>query len=508
MFSLRTTKTKSGATAVQVVEYRDGKTIVHKHIGSTQDLSCLPLLFQVGHQWMEKATGQLNLFSSQAIFGSDSQPPVAVLTKHLKAVKSCPRLFYEIFSWASDYLGLSGLATNPTSLKDLFLDLVLMRLINPGSKMEAIELLQELFGIVYHRSDVYRKLVALADLKLVVEEVIVNFAKQHLQFTFTLVFYDVTTLYFESFKEDLDLKRYGFSKDNKFNQPQLVIGLVVNESGFPIAYQIFPGNTFEGHTIIPVILDLKQKYQIQNLTVVADAAMISNQNITKLTEFKLDYIVGARLGNIRHNSIGEISRALNQKDGGTFRLSTIKGDLVCSFSKTRYAKDKHDTEKQFEKATLSLKNPSKATKRLKFLKVKGATSSLNQKLLEKTTLLWGIKGYYTNTKLSDLEAIKHYQNLWHVEHSFRLTKSDLKTRPIFMHNTKTIQAHILICFAALALAKLIELKTKLSLKKVVKTLLKVQDITLLDGLTGKTIIVKSELGTDVENILKNLGFPY
>jgi len=336
----------------------------------------------------------------------------------------------------------------------------------------------------------------------------VAFAQRHFQFTFTLIFYDVTTLYFESFVDDDDLRQRGFSKDNKFNQPQLVIGLIVNETGFPIAYQVFPGNTFEGHTIIPIILDLKQKYQIQTLTVVADAAMISDENVAKLTTSQLHYIVGARMGNIRQTLIAKISRTLHHEDGKTMRLKTAKGDLICSFSKTRYAKDKHDTEKQLERAAYYLNHPARAIKRLKFLSLTSRQPTLNQKLLAKTRLLWGIKGYYTNTQLSDQEVITQYQNLWRVEQSFRLTKSDLKARPIFVQKTKTIQAHILVCFVALAAAKVIELKTHVSLKKVVKILSKIQDITLLDTLTGKTFILRSQLNADVKNILKKLGFPY
>lgn len=493
---------------MQVVEYKDGQTIVHKHIASTHHLSELPDLFQAGHQWIEQTTGQRNLFSSNTNPDKHTQHPTVLLTKHLQAVCSQPLLIYQVFSFLSDRLGLNSLSRTHPSLGRLLLDLALMRLVNPGSKLEAIESLQDLFGITYRRSDVYRKLVSLGSLKPDVEETLVAFAKRHLRFNFTMVFYDVTTLYFESFQDDDDLKRRGFSKDNKFNQPQLVIGLVVNETGFPITHHIFPGNTFEGHTILPIILDLKQKHRIQTLTVVADAAMISDENVAKLTGSKLDYIVGARIGNLRQTLIAEISRSLNQEDGKTMRLSTVKGELICSFSETRFAKDRHDTEKQLERAAYYLKHPTKAVKRLKFLSIISKRPTLNQKLLAKTKLLWGIKGYYTNTQLSDQEVITQYQNLWHVEQSFRLTKSDLKARPIFMQRTKTIQAHILICFVALAVAKVIELKTQLSLKKVVKTLGKVQDITLLDTLTGKTVILRSQLNANVENILKNLGFPY
>lgn len=508
MYSLRTTKTKSGATAVQVVEYRDGQTIVHKHVASTHNLSELPFLFQAGHQWIEQTTGQLNLFLSPQTSDNQNPPPTVLLARHLQAVRFQPNLLRQVFSSLWSQMRFDSLADLYPTLLPLLSDLTLMRLVKPSSKREALATLTDWFGITYRRSDVYRKLAAMANLQPAVERLMIEYAKTHLQFNFTLVFYDVTTLYFESFEEDTELKQYGFSKDNRSNQPQLIIGLVVNDTGFPIGYHIFAGNTFEGHTLLPVLLALKQKYEIRDLTVVADAAMISDRNVTRLKEAGLKYIVGARMGNLRRNLITQISQTLNQEDGKTLRLKTSRGNLICGFSKSRYTKDKHDTEKQIEKANYYLHQPSKAVKKLKFLTIRSKNPTLNQKLIAKTRELWGIKGYYTNTDLSDQAVIDQYRNLWHVEQSFRLTKSDLKARPIYVQKTKTIQAHLLICFMALAIAKIIEEKTHLSLKKAINLLLKVQDITIEDTRIGTKFNLKSQLSGEVENILQRLGFTY
>ena len=181
-------------------------------------------------------------------------------------------------------------------------------------------------------------------------------AKKEFAFDFSLVFYDVTTLYFESFEED-ELRQCGFSKDNKFNQPQIVLGLLVNVEGFPLGYQIFEGKKFEGHTLIPIILKFKRKHKIEKLTVVADAAMISDENIKALTKAGLDYIVGARVAKLSLKDIEGVNKKLFGYDGLTMRMQTKYGDLICEFSQKRYAKDKQEMEKQIARAEKYLKNP-------------------------------------------------------------------------------------------------------------------------------------------------------
>jgi transposase len=160
-----------------------------------------------------------------------------------------------------------------------------------------LELLEQFFGISHSRKTYYRIAPACIELKQIVEQKVVDFAKEHYSFDFDIVFYDVTTLYFETFEED-ELRKNGFSKDNKSQQPQILVALVVTKEGFPIAYEIFSGNTFEGHTLIPVIKDFIDRNKINTFTVVADAAMISSENIAQLTQHGLNYIVGARMGNL------------------------------------------------------------------------------------------------------------------------------------------------------------------------------------------------------------------
>lgn len=492
---IRTTKTSSGATAVQVVQYNHRKTAIVKHIGSTHNLKEASLLKKAAREWINKRTGQLSLPSIKK-----EKSKVFQIDK-CRYLGSRHTFTYEIISKIFKLFNLDKVCSNPS-----FLDLVLMRIVEPSSKSYSLKLLDKYFGIKYSQTKIYRQIPTFVLLKDNVENRVVNFARKNLGFDFTLVFYDVTTLYFESFK-DGELKKPGFSKDNKFNQPQVLIGLVVNHDGFPISYQVFEGNKFEGHTLIPSILSIKQRHNIKKFTVVADAAMISLDNINNLLNHNLSYIVGARLGNLKPDLIKEISSKLNRVNGSTMRVKTKHGWLICSFTNKRYYKNKNDMRKQIKKAQYVLQNPSTAIKRCKYVKSNNKRYSIHQELIKKTKLLLGIKGYCTNLgKMANDEIIKHYHNLWNVEKSFRIAKTDLKIRPIYHWKSKTIQAHILICFTALAVCKYMEIKTGKSTKKIVNILQSVTDARLLNTLTKEEIILRSEITKEVKQLLNSLSY--
>ena len=181
------------------------------------------------------------------------------------------------------------------------------------------------------------------NLKIDAEKVAVNYARKNLSFDFSLVFFDVTTLYFETFKEDKDnFRKPGFSKDGKHQQPQVLVGLVVTKEGFPISIESFEGNTFEGHTMLPVILNLKKKYNIENLTIVADVGMLSFNNMEVLQKHNFSYVVGARIGGIKENIIKNVSEEINKQENYIVEAKTKYGRLLVDYSKKRASKDKSD----------------------------------------------------------------------------------------------------------------------------------------------------------------------
>lgn len=498
MYYIRVTDTASKAKAVQVVRYENRKLIVEAHLGSAHNEKEQIALKKAAQAWIEKALSQRSLF-----------PESQVKLINLVPFDQCRYLgirylfSYEVLT--KIYTSFGWTMIN----QDLLKDLIIIRILEPASKLRSLKLLDQYFGLAHKRSQFYRLLPEFVKQKEAVETQTILFAQKHLGFDFSLVFYDVTTLYFESFDSD-DLRKPGFSKDNKVNQPQVVIGLIVNSKGFPISYEIFEGNKFEGHTLLPVITAFRKKQKIDSLTVVADAAMISLDNIQALKLNNLSYIVGARLGNLPKAVFKEIKQTLKKTDGESIRLKTEYGDLICQFSQKRYQKNKREMEKQLTKAKNLIKQPQ-SFKRTKFLKSEDRSHwQLNQELITKTKDLLGIKGYYANLdqNISNQTIINQYHQLWQIEQAFRMAKNDLEVRPIYHFKEEAIKAHLLICFMALVIGKYLEITTGKSIRQIIDLLLSVTDARIFNRLTNQEFTMRSELNQDLKEILRQLNLSY
>ena len=285
---------------------------------------------------------------------------------------------------------------------------------------------------------------------------------------------------------------------------------MVTREGFPIAYSIFFGNTFEGHTILPVVNSFIEKHAVKEFTVVADAAMISTTNIQELLSNNINYIVGAKLGNLSNELIDRIDRSIIREDGKSIRLKSEYGYLICDYSSLRYRKDKYEMEKQIEKAKVIIETPSKS-KKVKFIKTTGEQIELNQALIEKSKKLLGIKGYYTNLEeniANNQTIIGRYHELYKVEQAFRISKHDLQTRPIFHFKEEPINLHILICFMALVVSKHIELATGDSIRKFLTECNKVADARMLNKITNKETRIRTKLNDKILGYLKSLNLPH
>lgn len=369
----------------------------------------------------------------------------------------------------------------------------MIRLLEPASKIKSIALLGKYFGISYSKTTAFRELAKLTALKEEVIKAVISYAQTNLHFDFSLVFYEVTTLYYETFTEDEGdegLRKPGFSKDNKSNQPQILIGLLVNRDGFPLYYDIFKGNTFEGKTIIPVILEIKEKYHISSFTVVADAAMLSSENLSQLNALGIGYIVGGRTGQLNLSQVQTVAECLNKTDHKILR----EGETIYEYSLKRATKDKVDNDKQFQKALYLMSHPGKVFKKSTFLTGSGKKPfRLNEALIEKHRRLEGIKAYRSNiTHIPDKLLVDRYHDLWKVEQAFRISKSDLQARPIYHRRRESIECHILIVFVALCMGKIIELTQGRSLQRVVSELKDKWTVTLHDEISGNTLDVMLE----------------
>jgi len=497
---VRTTKTASGSTAVQVVIRHHHQTEIVKHIGSARDKEQLEALITLAHQFIREADNTQPLFPE--LFPHEKQQHL-ISVDHMDFIKAYHLFAYEFLSFFYEWNGFHRIGNS------VLKDFAIMRLIEPASKETTRELLKEYFHITCSNNRLYPGLRSLLKQKDQIEQAAVSYAKKHLSFDFSLVFYDVTTLYFETFKADEDstdekgnntvgLRKNGFGKEHKPGQPQILVGLVVNRDGYPIGVELFSGKTFEGHTIIPVIKKLQKKYAIETLTIVADAGMLSLKNIEEIRKAQLFYIVGARLGSISKEILSEISTQLKKTEDIYYTTGTEQGTLICNYSDKRAAKDKSDRKKQMEKAQYQINNPGKVKRKARFVvEETKAVLKLNEDLIAQDELREGIKGYYTNLTLTEKltadDIISRYKDLWHVEKSFRIAKSDLEARPVFHHQRESIEAHILIIFVSLCLAKSIELLSKLSIKQVKKHVWPVQDIEFIDTITNKKFIKRMSI---------------
>jgi transposase len=410
--------------------------------------------------------------------------------------------FYNLINTIQDKIRFNDL---PVLLNDL----VAIRIFEPASKLRSLELMEQFFGVKHSRKTYYKIAPKCLELKESVEQNVIAFAKENYAFQFDIVFYDVTTLYFEAFEED-ELRKNGFSKDNKSQQPQILIALLVSKEGFPVAYEVFSGNTFEGHTIIPVVKQFIEANKVKEFTVVADAAMISTENVKQLIQNNINYIVGARLGNIPSGLLENIDKNISREDCKSIRIKTANGYLICSYSSVRYRKDLFEMNKQIEKAKQIVEKPSKG-KKLKFTKTNNHQLEINEELIEKTKKLLGIKGYYTNLEASVADnkmIIERYHELYKIEQAFRISKSDLQTRPIFHFKEQPIKLHILICFMALVISKHIELKAGVSVRKFLDESKKIVDGQILNEMTNKIITVKAEPTQKMKDIMQRLIPPH
>jgi len=497
--TIRKTMTASGATAVQVVRNEGKQRIVVKHIGSAHDGSTLAELLVEAERYAEAHRIQPSLFAPSLESSVSTTLAQATLVKvtHCfarEALLACARL--------------CGLG----SLPELYLDLALMRIIEPASKLRTVEQLKQHFDVCYAQRTVYRQLPKLLSYQVSIEDAAIETARADFGESFNLVLYDVTTLYFESFKE-YDLQRPGFSKDNKPQQPQIMIGLLTTRSGFPVMHEVFEGNTFEGHTMLEVVRRFQQRFGQAKPIIVADAAMLSKANMQTLEAQGYDYIVAARLANTANAFINQIDAELPRTDNAIKRFHYAYTDnnvaIVCEFSTTRYKKDKREFDKQVKRARelLERNEPGRRAKFIKKSDQKDKPFTFDTELKAKSEKLLGIKGYVTNIapdKLRDADVVAYYKDLWHVEQAFRMSKSDLRARPIFHHTQEAIKAHVLICFVALMMGKYLEIKTGMSLKRIRDELWKIHEAHIRDERTGEIHVMRMDIRNSANKSLIDL----
>lgn len=451
---VRKKKNKSGTTSVQIIDKSSGSYQVARTIGSSRHLNEIERLVQKAHAFLHPAdTDQQVLFSSLLSDDAAVENFVeGVLNAHVRIIG--PEL---IFGTLFERIGFGAIQGA------LFRHLVVARLAHPTSKLKTVDYLYRSQSIITNDDAIYRFLDTLTKThKATAERIAFEHTKKTLG-TISVVFYDMTTLYFEAEDED-DLRKIGYSKDGKFQCPQIMIGLLVGEGGYPIGYDIFEGNTFEGHTLIKTLSTIAEKYGLGKPVVVADAAMLSKKNVEELQKNMYTFIVGGRIKNENDAVQHAILAQSTQKDGASCEVIREDGTrLIVTYSDKRAKKDKHNRERGVEKLKKRVAS-GKLTKAQitnrgynKFLILEGDVSVTidDAKVVEDER--WdGLKGYVTNTALSREKITEHYGHLWQIEKAFRISKTDLRVRPIFHYKRRRIEAHLCIAFVAYSIWKELE----------------------------------------------------
>jgi len=461
---------RSGSFSIQIISKRKGRSKVVKTIGCATMWHEIEELEKIAKQEIKNLRGQEELFISE-----QDRTVVEAFNKlrnsNIRTIG--PEL---IFGQIYDFIGFN------TIKEELFRHLVIARLSFPLSKLKTVEYLYRYQGVHIEINSVYRFLDKLNNkLKEQVEQIVFNHTKKVSGGNIGVVFYDMTTLYFEASDED-DLRKTGFSKDGKHQNPQIFLGLLVAAGGYVIGYDIYEGNTYEGDTLIPFIENIGKKFKLDKPVVIADSGLLSRKNIEALESKGYEYILGARIKNEKENIKQQIVDHY-YADGDILCIPKDNNRrLIVSFSLKRAKKDAYNRKRGLKRLEKRIKTGKLTKSNInnrgynKFLKLEGEINiGIDYSKIEQDIYWDGLKGYVTNTKLENYKIIENYNDLWHIERAFRMSKTDLRIRPIYHRLKDRIEAHICISFAAYSIYK--ELERVLYLEKSTLSVKKAAELT-------------------------------
>jgi hypothetical protein len=498
---VRTVRTASGATAVQVVwSYRRGSRAI-EHIGSAHDDAELELLKAAARQRLAAGQGELPLGPGFASGGAGGPLPIT---------SSRAGHLLEALGRGYDVLGLGQAAGGD----EVFRQLVLARIIEPASKLDSLRVLDEAGIAPPSYATLKRRLPAYA--KESWRQRLSEACAAHARLgPASLVLYDVSTLYFETDAGD-GFREPGFSKERRL-EPQITIGLLADAAGFPLMLNAFEGNKAETRTILPAIEAFMTAHQLPDVTIVADAGMISDANRKDIEAAGLSYVLGAKIPFIPY-VIAQWRREHPGQDIPDGQIFTqprpaAKDDrrdqvIYYQYKADRARRTLRGIDEQVAKAEKAVAGKA-PVKRNRFIQLDGAAKSVNRDLEAKTRALAGIKGYHTNlqacpdgTPVTAEFVIGAYHQLWQIEKAFRMSKHDLQARPIYHRKRDSIEAHLAIVFAALAVSRWIEHQTGWSIRKFVRTTRRYRTIEIQAG--TQTITAADPLPADLRQALDQI----
>lgn len=537
---MRKVRTASGAVAVQVVGKHRGQRTILAHVGSAHTDAQLGILLERARRIAAEDQGVLDIevaARTQSVDGiadwragqliAATTRPKGAPAPPGRTTSTHSRLLYDVLAAVYVWLGFDEVDDA------VFRDLVIARIVEPTSKVDAARVLADLGADTVSYRTIQRHLMKVNTGKY--RDAIAGKCFTHAadRGGLSLLLYDVTTLYFEAENED-DLRKVGYSKERRID-PQIVVGLLVDRTGFPLEIGCFEGNTAETTTLVPIITAFAERHDLTDtpMVVAADAGMLSASNLSALDETGLGFIVGSRSvkapidlashfhwngdvftdGQIidtvtpRHanstvNDIAHRAEPVWNPDDhqGAWRA-------IWAYSAKRARRDQKTLYAQETRARAVIAG-ERAAKATRFVKTRAGDRILDEASLARAQSLVGLKGYVTNiptTVMAAGEVIGKYHDLWHVERSFRMSKSDLRARPMFHRTRDAIEAHLTIVFTALAVAHAIQERTGLAIANVIKQLRPLRSATIV--INGATETFPPEVPAPQRKIMASLGIP-
>jgi hypothetical protein len=533
-------RTASGATAVQIAESVRGRRRIIAHVGSAHTDAELGLLLQRARKLLDDpAQGELDLgvepmavqasligpaVGDAVLFGEEASPArERRVVAAPRVVATASRVLYDVLAGVFTRLGFDALGD------EVFRDLVIARLVEPTSILDTPRVLTDL-GRTPASEKTMRRTLTRAH-QGTYRDKIAAWCFEHATTSgdVSLVLYDVTTLYFEAERED-ELRKVGYSKERRVD-PQIVVGLLVDRGGFPLEIGCFEGNKAETATIVPIVKQFADRHDLADMVIVADAGMLSASNLRELDEANLRFIVGSRVtkapidlashfhwhgdafadGQIidtitpRTGRHRENDQALRAEPVWDPQLHARSWRAVWAYSAKRAARDNRTLTAQENRARAVI-DGEKAARTPRFVKTTGDGHILDQAALDRARRLVGLKGYVTNIPAPVMpagEVIGSYHDLWRVEQSFRMSKTDLAARPMFVRTRDAIEAHLTIVFTALAVARTVQDRTGMAVRNVIRQLRPLRSATI--AINGTTATLPPQIDTDRQAIIDALA---
>lgn len=520
MAFVRRVRTASGATAVQIAEYSGGRQRIVKHVGSAHTEAELGVLLEHARELMsdpDQGVLALGVAPTPAVTplvagGGDEvlfdapSPSAGGRDGGGRVLATTSRLLFDALAGVYDQLGFDVLGD------ERFRDLIVARIVEPTSLLDTGRVLSDLGQPPASYSTMKRTMRRVEAAKYRDQIAAACFAHALNAGDVSLVLYDVTTLYFEAEKED-DLRKVGYSKERRVD-PQVVVGLLVDRTGFPLEIGCYEGNKAETQTIIPIVKQFAQRHGLSDMVVVADAGMLSASNLKELDDAGLRFIVGSRVTKApidlashfrwhgdaftdaqlidtitpKNSRLIENDPMLKKEPLWDLEQHPGSWRAVWAYSTKRAVRDNKTLTLQENRAKEVIAG-EKAARAPRFVRDTNGNKTLDEASLARARRLVGLKGYVTNIGANLMgagEVIASYHELWRVEQSFRMSKTDLRARPMFVRTRDAIEAHLTIVFTALAVSREAQRRTGLAIGNIVRQMRPLRSATIAINGTTQT----------------------